>query len=89
MEKKFCKRCLLAELMNSEKVLEDIKKAIDRLGPEAKVSDDEYDRRLAICKECDFLHDGTCDKCGCYVELRAATKMSDCPYHYWTKKGSK
>lgn len=73
-------------MMNSDKLLEDIKKAVDRLGPEQRVDDAEYERRLNICKACDFLHEGTCDKCGCYVELRAATKLSDCPYHYWSKE---
>ena len=72
-------------MMNSEKVLNDIKKAVDRLGEDAKVSDEEYERRLGICKECEYLWEGTCNKCGCYVELRAATKLSDCPYHLWKK----
>lgn len=42
-----------------------------------------YEKRLAICKECDFLNAGTCLECGCYVELRAAAKISHCPYKKW------
>lgn len=84
VEKIICKKCLLAE-MNDEKLKADIDKAIRLLKADAKVSDDEYARRLSICKECDDLHEGTCNKCGCYVELRAATKISDCPYHKWSK----
>lgn len=84
MEKKICYRCLLAELDN-EQLLADVRKAVDGLPLDAKVDDDEYDRRLSICKECESLDRGTCNKCGCYVELRAAAKSSDCPYHKWSR----
>jgi hypothetical protein len=29
------------------------------------VSDEEYERRLDICGECDKLNAGTCMSCGC------------------------
>ncbi len=77
-----CKKCLLAELDN-EKLLEDVRLAIGRLPGELKVSDEEYDHRLAICKECNYLNEGTCNACGCYVELRAAAKTGKCPYKKW------
>lgn len=50
---------------------------------EDQVSPEEYEKRLAICKECERLNAGTCDACGCYVELRAAAKVSHCPYKKW------
>lgn len=42
-----------------------------------------YEERLFICKSCDSLNAGTCLKCGCYVELRAAGKYSHCPGKKW------
>ncbi len=77
-----CRKCLLAELDN-EKLLADVRQAVDRLGEELKVSDEVYRLRLEVCKECDYLNEGTCNACGCYVELRAATKAGSCPYSKW------
>lgn len=50
---------------------------------EDRVSEVVYERRLAVCKECDRLNSGTCAACGCYVELRALSPMSRCPYKKW------
>ena len=80
--KRKCIKCLLAELDN-EKLLEDVRLAIDRLPGELKVSGEEYDARLGVCRECDYLNEGTCNACGCYVELRAAAKTGKCPYKKW------
>ena len=80
--KKYCKKCLLAELDN-EKLLEDVRLAVSRLGRELKVSDEEYAARLDVCRTCDYLNEGTCDACGCYVELRAAARTGKCPYGKW------
>ena len=79
--KKICKKCLLREMAeeNSKKIAmyrDAIKKA-DR------VSEEEYERRLAVCKSCDYLNAGTCGACGCYVELRAIAKAGRCPYKKW------
>ena len=48
-----------------------------------RVEEQEYERRLALCKECDYLNAGTCAACGCYVELRASAKVGHCPYKGW------
>ena len=80
--KKYCRKCLLAELDN-EKLLEDVRLAVSRLGRELKVSDEEYAARLDVCRTCDYLNEGTCDACGCYVELRAAARTGKCPYSKW------
>ena len=77
-----CKKCLLAELDN-EKLLADVRDAIDRLPADVKVSDGEYRLRLETCRKCDYLNEGTCNACGCYVELRAAAKTGKCPYKKW------
>ncbi|MBO4905305.1 MAG: hypothetical protein J5367_08800 [Lachnospiraceae bacterium] len=82
-DKRICRKCLLAELDN-EKLLAEVRQAIDRLGADLKVSDETYAKRLDICRSCDYLNDGTCGACGCYVELRAAAKTGKCPYKKWT-----
>ncbi len=77
-----CRKCLLAELDN-EKLLADVRAAIDRLDDSMKVTEDVYEDRLGKCRECDYLNEGTCNACGCYVELRAAAKTGKCPYRKW------
>ncbi len=79
---KKCKKCLLAELDN-EKLLADVRLAISRLAETDKVSDKVYEMRLDDCRNCDYLNEGTCNACGCYVELRAAARSGKCPYSKW------
>lgn len=81
-QKKHCRKCLLAELDN-DKLLAEVHEAVERLGSKLRVPDTVYGSRLAICKECDYLNEGTCNACGCYVELRAAAKTGKCPYRKW------
>lgn len=50
-----------------------------------KVAEPEYNRRLLLCRDCDFLTDGMCVKCGCYVEYRAAF-VNKCCADYENKK---
>ena len=50
-----------------------------------RVDDAEYERRLTICQDCDYLNAGTCSACGCYVELRAISKTGRCPYKKWIR----
>lgn len=50
---------------------------------EDRVPEDEYEGRLSVCKECEKLNAGTCAACGCYVELRALSPVSRCPYNNW------
>jgi len=84
-EKKRCIKCLLAELDNKQ-LLADVQEAVRRLADDMKVPEGEYTRRLEICKECDYLNEGTCNACGCYVELRAAAKSGKCPYNKWNEQ---
>lgn len=62
------------------KMIEKYKAAIKN---EDRVSEEKYEARLLVCKECDRLNAGTCAACGCYVELRALSPMSKCPYDLW------
>ncbi len=76
MEK--CKRCLLLEAgeQASYKTVVDY---INNLDDDLKVSPQEYERRLLLCRKCEFLIAGMCRKCGCYVEIRAVLKDKSCP----------
>lgn len=78
---RICKKCLIREM--SEADYTQIQKYKDAIKLEDRVSDEEYERRLAICKKCDMLNAGTCGACGCYVELRAAAVVGKCPYMKW------
>ncbi len=78
---RICKRCLLRDMS-----AEDLKK-IDayRAAITDRVPENVYEARLTVCKQCDFLNAGTCNACGCYVELRALARLSRCPHKKWGK----
>lgn len=76
--KKPCLRCLLQESDESQ-LAEVIRQRIATMPAAQKTTPEEYARRLEICRSCDDLISGTCRKCGCYAELRAAKKDSACP----------
>lgn len=73
-----CRRCLLEEtgLTDLIQTLEELKAAMP---DDEKTDDTEYKRRLSICRQCDELIGGTCQKCGCYAEFRALKKRMYCP----------
>ncbi len=76
-----CKKCLLRDLAEADaKKIEMYRTAIKEAD---RVSDEEYERRLTLCKACDHLNQGTCGACGCYVELRATARVGHCPYKKW------
>jgi len=77
--KNVCMRCLLREM--SEEDQKNIAKYRDAI--KERVSEEIYENRLAVCNECDLLNSGTCNACGCYVELRALSPMSKCPHKKW------
>lgn len=87
MNKPFCRKCLF-ENIDREGVYASIRELIAALPEERRAAEEEYRRRLSICKECEFLGEGTCGKCGCFVELRAAKADMDCPHEkrFWTHK---
>lgn len=82
MEKRECRKCLL--LMSGE---EDnyrlVKQHVEKIRLEDKAPDELYMNRLEYCKECEQLISGTCLKCGCYVEFRAAFLNKKCPMKKW------
>ena len=81
---RICKKCLLREMAEAD--VEKIATYRDAIKPSDRVPEEEYERRLAICKECELLTAGTCAACGCYVELRAYMKAGKCPHKNWARK---
>lgn len=76
-KKRPCK-CLLREAGERE-LAQNVKEYIETLDEEIKADNELYKRRLSVCTSCDHLLNGTCTKCGCYVEMRAAIKVNRCP----------
>lgn len=83
MSDRTCKRCLTRELADQAKEFQNIRDYIDNLDVDIKASEELYEERLQVCKECDMLLAGMCRKCGCYVELRAAVTKNYCPGKKW------
>lgn len=81
---RICKKCLLRE-MDEAGFFQNMYDYIARIPADDKTPEEEYERRLSICKECEKLLSGMCRMCGCYVEMRAAIALRDCP----GKNGSK
>lgn len=79
MERKPCRRCLLQDIDEAQ-LMEAIQQRIAALPAAQKASPEDYAARLSQCRLCDSLVSGTCQKCGCYVELRAAKRSSYCPH---------
>ena len=82
MTERRCRKCLLEEF-DREAYLRTLKEHIDSTPPRERTPEDVYARRLETCKSCDFLETGTCLACGCFVELRAASRRGRCPYQKW------
>lgn len=80
--RRICRKCLTAD-MDEKKYFDNLHAYIDNLDEELKVDRPLYERRLAVCKECDLLADAMCRACGCYVELRAVMWKNACPYEKW------
>ncbi len=68
------------------------KNAIKAAGRQAKslmkgeslmVSDDEKNRRLSICRECEFLKNSRCEKCGCFMNFKAKLSSEHCIEGKW------
>ena len=74
-----CKRCLLSEA-GQIRAAQTITELIALLPEEKRTPAAEYATRLEACQACESLNSGTCGRCGCYVELRAAKAWMGCPH---------
>lgn len=75
----FCRRCLLAEFAEGKKLYELIRDYIAAIPEEQRAEEAVYRARLDACRRCDWLANGMCRQCGCYVEVRAAKAGQRCP----------
>lgn len=73
-----CKKCLLLEAGETASY-QNVQEYLKTLPAADKVMLPEYERRLSLCRNCEYLLAGMCRKCGCYVEIRAALKNKSCP----------
>ena len=80
--KTICKKCLIRDLDQAFEY-ENMFQYIANLDADLKTNSITYEKRLSICKECEKLNQGTCIACGCYVEMRAAISVKECPYKKW------
>lgn len=71
-------RCLLRDA-GEQDLAQAVEEYILTLDEDIKAPKELYKHRLKICESCDSLFTGTCLKCGCYVEMRAAIKTNRCP----------
>ena len=78
-----CKICLIRDMAEKADIYEYVKKTRAMLSDADRAPDELYEERLDGCKECSSLLAGTCLKCGCYVEIRAALKSNGCPIKKW------
>ncbi len=79
---RICRRCLLFESGRTD-VLEEIRRHIEKIPSSDRIDDSVYQDRLTTCSTCDQLADGTCLRCGCYPEFRAAFRKQTCPAKEW------
>ena len=51
------------------------------------VSDEIYEDRMAICKECVYYSKplGQCKRCLCFMKIKARLAPMSCPQKYWLK----
>ena len=79
MSRPFCRRCMFEEI-DPDGIYREITDMIAALPEEKRTDEKEYRRRLDICGGCEYLGEGTCGVCGCFVELRAAKSEMRCPH---------
>lgn len=82
MQDRECRQCLLWESGRGD-VLQSVRAHIEKIPAAARAPQDVYDARLAVCRACGHLAGGTCLKCGCYPEFRAAFGTQRCPVKKW------
>ena len=76
---KRCRRCLLRDMTGENDYYQSVLRYRASLPAAKRTPDDLYENRLAACRACAELDNGTCMACGCYVEMRAARRDMHCP----------
>lgn len=76
---KHCRRCLLRDMTDENDYYQSVIFYRSTMPQKKRTPDNEFEARLATCRECDSLENGTCRQCGCFVEIRAARIDMHCP----------
>lgn len=82
MGKTMCRKCLLQD-SDQDKYYKNVQILIEGMDEDIKTEKTLYEERLFICGTCNYLREGICGACGCFVELRAAVASRKCPYKNW------
>ena len=77
--KKPCIKCLLSEI-DREGVYASLRRYLESIDESRRIENDIYEKRLDICRQCEWLREGVCGKCGCFVEARAYKRTGYCPH---------
>lgn len=73
-----CEYCLSREL-SDEQYIRTIKEYVNLVPLDKRADSRVYQRRLKLCSACEFLQNGMCRMCGCFVEIRAIVAKRTCP----------
>lgn len=52
-------------------------------GEAFSVNAEEAEKRLSICKQCEFYINERCSKCGCFMSVKTHLKAASCPVNKW------
>lgn len=78
---KDCKGCSASVRHSFEEVKSTMAEYMETIEPDLCVAEDLYNERLAGCSSCPGLYyETTCRYCGCFVQLRALRKNTECPH---------
>jgi hypothetical protein len=69
---KFLNKIFEDSIVKSSSLLDEIKKSI------LVDSEEEYNRRMNICKSCENLKQNFCSLCHCYMPAKCALKNNSC-----------
>lgn len=73
-----CRKCLFSQ-MDDLSMYRQISEYLAAMDPALKAEPGVYQARLGRCQACEHLISGTCQKCGCFVEVRCAKARQACP----------
>ncbi len=72
--------CQIPANLQRSQIYESIASYVRNIPKEQQIEDAAYEKRLAVCSECEALVNGlTCRYCGCFVLARARKRSQSCP----------
>ena len=63
----------------------DMRTAPDRVKRNIIHDEEVLKMRWDICTACEFLKDGKCEKCGCFMKVKHKLAMASCPEGKWDR----